>query len=126
MFDGWCIEHSIDHWDLPADRWLNLIYYFATRNTDKEGRDKFNEQMHQAETEWLTMKVQRTRRTGDAESTEKQRRAQSPEAIEQRLQRERRLPPKPDWYGSRESATASTILAKKALTSRGGMKTPKR
>jgi hypothetical protein len=112
-FDGWCMEHGIDPWEIPADRWCNLVYYFATRNMDQKAREKFDGQMRQATSRWITLSV---------ENTVKEARTRR-EAEPVPTGRRRKLPPKPDWYGSRDQATLSSLAAKNTLTSRGGKKT---
>jgi hypothetical protein len=118
-FDGWCVEHGIEPMELPSDRGLNLIYYFATRNMDEKQRANFDGSMQQVNAKWIQLSVQKTltsvpERRVDVIDGEVVR----DETPTQR--RERRLPPKPDWYGSRDQATRSSLAAKQTLTSRNG------
>lgn len=123
-FDGWCVSCGVDPLELPSDRWLNLIYYFATRNLDKKGRDEFNGHLEKAKGEWIRRRTQRqlNQATSDDSSGSNIERVDSTGSDNQAAQRGRRLPPRPSWYGSRDGATMSTLAAGKTLTSRGGGK----
>lgn len=111
MFDGWCMEHDIDSWELPADRWVNLVYYFATRNMSSEERTKFDGQLSEANARWITMSMEKT-------VVNDVRKSRVDVDGKQPVKRERKLPPKPSWYGSSEQATRSSVLAKNMLMSR--------
>lgn len=114
-FDGWCMEHGIDAWEVPADRWMNLVYYFATKNMSRDERAKFDAQIADANARWITIEVEDTVR-----QRVEARRAELESAPTDRPRgRERRLPPKPAWYGAKDQATRSTLAAKNTLTSRG-------
>ncbi len=38
IFDGWCAARNVDPDELPPDRYLNLVYYWLTRNADAKRR----------------------------------------------------------------------------------------
>ena len=103
---------------------MNLIYYFATRNSDKEGREKFDQEMKRVDTEWIKLRVQKvlSERPRAAESISNDTPVANTENVHSRAQRERRLPPQPSWYGSRDRATVESLAAKNTLTSRNGRK----
>lgn len=110
MFDGWCVERGITPLELPADRWLNLIEYFATRNMDEKKRKEWDNHIANINIAWMKSKLER------ALPKEK---VVEPRPVNGR---ERRLPPKPAWYGSRDNATRDSLMAKSMLTSRNGRK----
>lgn len=57
-FDGWCASRNVDHEELPWWRWLNLVYYFATRNAAKEDKDKFDQAIAEHVAAWHKDKLQ--------------------------------------------------------------------
>jgi len=118
------VSCGVDPLELPSDRWLNLIYYFATRNLDKKGRDEFNGHLEKAKGEWIRRRTQRqlNQATSDDSSGSNIERVDSTGSTRGTAQRGRRLPPRPSWYGSGDAATMSTLAAGKTLTSRGGGK----
>lgn len=109
IFDGWCASRNVDHYALPWDRWLNLVYYFATRNASEEDRKKFDQAMndHVAGEQMKKMKPvldqARKAATGDPKPNE----------------RARRLPPKPAGWGTDTKATFDNKAAFTMLTSGG-------
>jgi len=119
-FDGWCVEKGIDLLELPSDRALNLIYYFITRNMDEKQRTKFDNQLQSVRGQWIKLSVQRVLTSVQGEGRVID--AEPIEGLTSTQQRERRLPPRPAWYGSRDQATLSTMAAKQTLTSRNGKK----
>jgi len=119
-FDGWCVEKGIDLLELPSDRALNLIYYFITRNMDEKQRTKFDNQLQSVRGQWIKLSVQRVLTSVQGEGRVID--AEPIEGLTPTQQRERRLPPRPAWYGSRDQATLSTMAAKQTLTSRNGKK----
>lgn len=40
--DGWCASRNVDSLELEIDRFVNLVYYWATRNMSEEDRQKFD------------------------------------------------------------------------------------
>lgn len=40
--DGWAASQNVDPLDLGADRFLSLVYHFATKDGDEAGIDKFD------------------------------------------------------------------------------------
>jgi hypothetical protein len=80
--------------------------------------------MSDVSTEFMKMTVKNKLATR-ARAVESTSRSESVESTGERTlgqQRERRLPPKPSWYGSRDQATLSSLAAKNTLTSRNGVK----
>lgn len=45
--DGWLASRGIEPMDLPIDRWLNLIYHWATREADATEIAKFDARLWQ-------------------------------------------------------------------------------
>lgn len=41
-FDGWAAARNVDPLTLPYPRFLNLAYYWGTKDTDANGRDRFD------------------------------------------------------------------------------------
>lgn len=128
VFDGWCVTQGIDPWDVPSHRWCNLVYFFATRNMDQKQREKFDTAMHSVQGEWVKLRVKSIihERVSAAQSSPRVEPVEPTGDLTPTQQRERRLPPRPAWYGSREEATMSSMAAKQTLTSRGGKSSRRR
>jgi len=109
-FDGWCASRNVDHLELPLHRWLNLVYYFATRNASKEDRDKFDAAIADSVSAWHFAKAQPV--------IEQARQAPKPEPHPGQ-RRERRMPPKPAGWGTAASNTFDSKAAMKTLTAGG-------
>lgn len=122
-FDAWCLEHGIEPLELPADRWLNLIEYFATRNMDEQKRKEWDNHIASINMEWIKLKLEKVSpSSSDASGGSKSGSDGSTRSTQSDQQRARRLPPKPPWYGSRDNATRDSLMAKSMLTSRNGVK----
>jgi hypothetical protein len=121
-FDGWCASQNIEPLELPADRWLNLIYFFATRNMDEEKKSEFDGHIAEATARWNAVKVREVIARGldGAQSGVDATGGSSTESMVPGSRRTRRLPPKPAWYGSSDNATLNNMAAMKTMTSRDG------
>jgi hypothetical protein len=104
-FDGWCASRGIDHEDMRWDRWLNLVYYFATRNASTEDKDKFDTVLAERVTEWNMKRAKPV--IAQAIATPKDAKP------------ERRRPPKPAWYGDDKTNTFNSKAAFATLTAPG-------
>lgn len=109
-FDGWCASQSVDHYALPWDTWLNLVYYFAVRNASSEDKKKFDDSMAEAVSGWHLAKAQPAIREALT--------APKPEP-KPGQRRERRMPPKPSGWGDDKRATFDNKAAIKTLTAGG-------
>lgn len=50
-FDGWAASRGVDPFELPFARFLNLVYYWATKDApDQQALDKFNRKL------WMPVK----------------------------------------------------------------------
>lgn len=104
-FDGWCASRNVDHLALPWDRWLNLVYYFATRNASAEDKEKFDNAIADQVTAWHL--------------------AKSKPAIEAAMSKpkdakpRRKRAPKPAWYGDDKTNTFNSKAALTMLTAPG-------
>lgn len=109
-FDGWCASRNVDHEALPWDRWLNLVYYFAVRNSSKEDKDKFDSAIAEAVASWHHARakplLEQARSTPKPEPKPGQK-------------RERRMPPRPAGWGDDARATFDNKAAVKTLTAGG-------
>jgi hypothetical protein len=106
FFDGWCASRNVDHWQLPWDRWLNLVYYFGIRNASQEERQKFDDVIAQRTTEWHLAKAAPAIREA----------RKNPQPVNGR---ERRMPPKPAGWGTDTANTFNSKAAIKTLTAAG-------
>jgi hypothetical protein len=104
-FDGWCASRNVDHLELPWDRWLNLVYYFATRNASKEDKDSFDAALAEHVAEWNMQKVKPV--VAKALATPKDGKP------------ERRRAPKPAWYGDDKTNNFNSKAAMATLTAPG-------
>jgi hypothetical protein len=104
-FDGWCASQSIDSLDLPWDRWLNLVYYFATRNAATEDREKFDQAIAEYVSEWHLKREKPAIKAALAKPKD--------------AKPERRRAPRPAWYGDDKSNTFNSKAAVATLTAPG-------
>lgn len=108
-FDGWCASRNVDSLALPWDRWLNLVYHFATRNSDKEERDKFDQAIADYVSAWYLAKAKPTIAVAKAEA----------EAQPKNARPERKRAPRPAWYGDDKGNTFNAKAAMTTLTAPG-------
>jgi hypothetical protein len=104
-FDGWCASRNVEHLELPWDRWLNLVYYFATRNASTEDRDKFDAAIAEQVAEWNMQKVKPVVAKALAATKD--------------AKPERKRAPKPAWYGDDKTNTFNSKAAMATLTAPG-------
>ena len=109
-FDGWCSSQNVDHEELPWDKWLNLVYYFAVRNSSSDEKAEFDAAIAEAVAGWSLAKAKpaldAARNAPKAEPKPGQK-------------RERRMPPKPSGWGDDKRATFDNKAAIKTLTAGG-------
>jgi hypothetical protein len=91
--------------DLPWDRWLNLVYYFATRNASPEDKEKFDAAIAEQVAEWNLRKSQ----PAIAKAL----------AAPKSGKPERKRAPKPAWYGDDKTNTFNSKAAMATLTAPG-------
>ena len=115
-FDGWCASRNVDHESLPWATWLNLVYYFAVRNSSSEDKKKFDDAIAEAVAAWHLAKAKPV-----IEEARKAAKAQP----KLEPSRERRMPPKPSGWGSAAINTFNSKAAIKTLTA-GGVSGKKR
>lgn len=116
LFDGWCASQSVDPLELPWDRCLNLIYFFATRNATKEKKQEFDAAMSKQVTADTLRKMALTRKNAfkDAEKPESSSGVPAvPEASQST--RNAKLPPRPAGWGDDETATRQSLIAAQSL-----------
>jgi hypothetical protein len=105
IFDGWCTSKGIEHEDLRWDRWLNLVYYFATRNASPEQKDEFDAALAEAVTAWnlaiAAPAIQQAIATPKNAATERKR------------------APRPAWYGDDKTNNFNSKAAMATLTAPG-------
>lgn len=106
-FDGWCASRNVDHLELPWDRWLNLVYYFATRNASTEDKEKFDTEMSNRVTEYNLAK---SKPAIDAAMAKTKPVDGKPE---------RKRAPRPAWYGDDKTNTFNSKAAVATLTAPG-------
>lgn len=106
-FDGWCASRNVDHLELPWDRWLNLVYYFATRNLSAEDKEKFDADISNAVAAWDLAKA---KPAIDAVMSK---------AKPETGKKERKRAPRPAWYGDDKTNTFNSKAAVATLTAPG-------
>jgi hypothetical protein len=42
VFDGWAGTKGVDPMQMPVDRFLNLVYFYATENAEEQDKIKFD------------------------------------------------------------------------------------
>lgn len=45
-FDGWAVTQGFDPLDLPVDRLLSVIYFWATKDGDESGKARFDTRLY--------------------------------------------------------------------------------
>lgn len=108
-FDGWCASRNVDHLELPWDRWLNLVYYFATRNMSTEDKQEFDDTIAQQVTAY---NLARSKPAIDAAMAKPK-----PELPTGKVERKRA--PRPAWYGDDKTNTFNSKAAVATLTAPG-------
>ena len=106
-FDGWCASRNLDPLDLPWDRWLNLVYYFATRNMSTEDKTEFDGTIATQVTAW---ELAKSKPILEAVKSKAKDPAGKPE---------RRRAPKPAWYGDDKTNNFNSKAAMATLTAPG-------
>jgi hypothetical protein len=116
LFDGWCASQGVAPLELPWDRCLNLVYFFATRNASKEKKQEFDAAMSKQVTADTLRKMALTRKNA-VRATESPEESQGvPEVpLESGTQRAAKLPPRPAGWGDAETATRQALVVAKSL-----------
>jgi hypothetical protein len=106
-FDGWCASRNVESLELPWDRWLNLVYYFATRNMDSDSKKELDDDIAKRVTEW---DLARSKPDIDAAMSKANQAATKPG---------RKRAPRPAWYGDDKTNTFNSKAAVATLTAPG-------
>jgi len=116
LFDGWCASQNVDPLDLPWDRCLNLIYFFATRNASKEKKQEFDAAMTEQTTAETLRKMALTRKNALRATQTADNAPVVPEGTpDSRMARRPGLPPRPAGWGDDETATRQSLVVAQAL-----------
>lgn len=116
LFDGWCASQNVDPLELPWDRCLNLVYFFATRNATKEKKQEFDAAMSQQVTAETLRKMAVTRKNAvKATQTAAQPQGVPKGTDESKPGRSSKLPPRPAGWGDDETATRQSLIAAQSL-----------
>ena len=107
IFDGWCAARNVESLDLPWDRWLNLVYYFATRNMSSEDKKELDDDIAKRVNEW---ELARAKPSIDAAMAK-------PKLPTGKVERKRA--PRPAWYGDDKTNTFNSKAAVATLTAPG-------
>lgn len=108
MFDGWAASKNVDPLSLPWDRYLNLVYYFMTRNLDTEGKDKVDAELAGIERRLTMEKVRKPQKQAPATPT-----------AQPVTGRRANLPPRPAGWGTAGASTQDMMLIHKTLSGGG-------
>lgn len=124
MFDGWCASQNVDPLELPWDRCLNLVYFFATRNASKEKKQEFDAAMSKQVNAEMLRKMAATRKDAvrapetAAEIAGVPKGTDAPESS-----RRSGLPPRPAGWGDDETVTRQALIAAQTLKVRESTRT---
>lgn len=116
MFDGWCASQNVDPLELPWNRCLNLVYFFATRNASKEKKQEFDAAMTKQVTADTLRKMALTRKNAvsttetDAKTPGVPKGTDAPDSP-----RRTGLPPRPAGWGDDETVTRQSLVAAQSL-----------
>lgn len=124
MFDGWSASQNVDPLDLPWDRCLNLIYFFATRNASKEKKQEFDAAMSKQVTADTLRQMALTRKNA-LRATEKAEESPGvPKGTDESTPaRSAKLPPRPAGWGDDETVTRQALVAAQSLKVRESTRT---
>lgn len=116
LFDGWCASQNVDPLELPWDRCLNLVYFFATRNATKEKKQEFDAAMSKQVTADTLRKMALTRKNAvRATQTAEESQGVPKGTDELRPRRAAKLPPRPAGWGDAETATRQSLIVAQSL-----------
>lgn len=116
MFDGWCASQGVAPLELPWDRCLNLVYFFATRNASKEKKQEFDAAMSKQVTADTLRKMALTRKNALKDTETASHLPGVPEVPEEpKSTRRAALPPRPAGWGDAETATRQALIVAKSL-----------
>lgn len=116
MFDGWCASQNVDPLELPWDRCLNLVYYFATRNASKEKKQEFDAAMSKQVTAETLRKMAVTRKNALRASETAAEIPEVPKGTDEtKSTRHSALPPRPAGWGDDETITRQALVAAQSL-----------
>jgi len=116
MFDGWCASQSVEPLQLPWDRFLNLVYFFATRNATKEKKQEFDSAMQRAVSVATMQELALTRKNALSVPESPDQPLTAPVATpELKPNHNAKLPPRPAGWGDDESNVRSSFAAARSL-----------
>lgn len=116
MFDGWCASQNVDPLELPWDRCLNLVYFFATRNASKEKKQEFDAAMSKQVAADTLRNMALTRKNA-LRATQTAAEVQGvPKGTGSPVSPRRTgLPPRPAGWGDDEMVTRQALIAAQSL-----------
>lgn len=116
MFDGWCASQNVDPLELPWDRCLNLVYFFATRNASKEKKQEFDAAMSKQVTADTLRQMALTRKNAVRATETAAESSGVPKGTDKSQSgRSSKLPPRPAGWGDDETVTRQTLIAAQSL-----------
>lgn len=111
MFDGWSASRNVDPLSLPWDRYLNLVYYFMTRNLDTAEKDKIDAEMASIERALALEKVKK--------QPKQPKQVPATPMPQPSTGRRANLPPAPAGWGTTGVTTQDALLIRKTLSGGG-------
>lgn len=127
MFDGWCASQNVDPLELPWDRCLNLVYFFATRNASKEKKQEFDAAMSKQVTADTLRQMALTRKNALRAAETVVNSQGVPEGTDiPESPRRTGLPPRPAGWGDDETVTRQALVAAQSLKVGDRTRPPKR
>lgn len=116
MFDGWCASQNVDPLELPWDRCLNLVYFFATRNASKEKKQEFDAAMSKQVTAHTLRNMAATRKNAVRAAETAGNSSGVPKSTDEpKLTRRAALPPRPAGWGDDVTVTRQALVAAQSL-----------
>lgn len=116
MFDGWCASRSVDPLELPWSRFLNLVYYFITRNLDKDKKKEVDDILSRPAREEALKAMAATRKNALRSKQGDEQTGTVPTPPADTTARKRNLPPRPPGWGDDETNAANAMLAFKQIS----------
>lgn len=116
LFDGWAASQNVDPLDLPWDRCLNLIYFFATRNASKEKKQEFDAAMSKEVMADKLRNMALTRKNALSAAQTAANSSGVPKGTDEvKSTRRVGLPPRPAGWGDDETVTRQALMAAQSL-----------
>lgn len=102
LFDGWCASRNVEPLRLPWQRFLNLVYFWATQGKDKKELREFDSEINKAVSRW-NMEILRKPKL-------QLKPAPAAAPVDVKSPNRGKLPPPPTWWGGDDQSKQSMLV----------------